>query len=549
MKTSLTVRFASEKQLGVRVRWALLATALLASIREAGPLALVALCCWGVLSCMISARCLKSLEQFERGGNRQLLIVRCVDVLMFGLSPFWMGESPLWLLTIPTVIIEGLVNRKVRNIWIVGVLAIGTQVLMGLYFHLTPLQFARVIAVVAVSPLIGLVLANFKSKEETFISSHSRLNSLMTVASGVSTSSNLRSMMLRALQNAVDEVGASAGYVMLISEEAKDRLVTEAAYGREGQFIFPTILPVGNGISGYVAKMAQPIEVHDDLGESLDCDGMDVQVRSAVSVPLINRSYSGTGAAASEEVLGTMTVLKCDTNEQLDSRDLDLMISIGSLMAAAITNARMEERQRATFVRTLESLATALEARDEYTQGHSQRVGDVSLLIGYELGFSPEALEELRVGTTLHDIGKIGVPDAILNKPGRLTEEEFELMKQHPVIGYEICKPLMLSDTVLMIIRNHHEKLDGSGYPDGLKGGELPLTLRIVCVADAFDAMSSRRPYRNVMAISSVIEEMSKGAGIQFDPVVVETLKNLLQAGRLDEIYRSYWEPGQEKIA
>ncbi|MGC5371852.1 HD-GYP domain-containing protein, partial [Klebsiella pneumoniae] len=87
----------------------------------------------------------------------------------------------------------------------------------------------------------------------------------------------------------------------------------------------------------------------------------------------------------------------------------------------------------------------------------------------------------------------IGVPDAILNKPGRLTEEEFELMKQHPVIGYEICKPLMLSDTVLMIIRNHHEKLDGSGYPDGLKGGELPLTLRIVCVADAFDAMSSRR--------------------------------------------------------
>ena len=549
MRTQLSVRYSSEKQLGSRVRWALLATALLASFRESDMLPMVAMGCWALLSCMLAHRSLKSLDQFEKTGARQMLIIRIVDILFFGLSPLWMGETPLWLLTIPTVVIEGLVNRRTSRIWIVGALAVATQVAMGLMVHLQPLPLIRVLAVVAISPLVSLVLASFKSKEETFISSHSRLNSLMSVAASVSTSSNLRSMMLRALQNAVDEVGASAGYVMLISEEAKDRLVTEAAYGREGQFTFPTILPVGNGISGYVAKMAQPIEVHDNLGESLDCDGMDVEVRSAVSVPLINRSYSGTGSVSTEEVLGTMTVLKCDTNEQLDSRDLDLMISMGSLMAAAITNARMEERQRATFVRTLESLATALEARDEYTQGHSQRVGDVSLLIGYELGFSPDALEELRIGTTLHDIGKIGVPDAILNKPGRLTDEEFHLMKQHPVIGYEICKPLMLSDTVLMIIRNHHEKLDGSGYPDGLKGGELPLTLRIVCVADAFDAMSSRRPYRNVMAISSVIEEMSKGAGIQFDPVVVETLKDLLHAGRLDEIYRTYWEPGQEAAA
>lgn len=549
MRTSLTVRYSSETQFGVKIRWAMLATAFLASFKEADPRALIVLGAWALLSGMISHRSLRTIEIFEKGGNRRLFGIRCVDVLLFGLSALWMGETPLWLLTIPIVIVEGLVNRVTRRIWLIGGFAIATQIAMGMYFHLSTLPMARVLAVVAVSPLVSLVLAGFKSKEETFTSSHSRLNSLMSVASAVSTSDNLRSMMLRALKHAVDEVGASAGYVMLISEEAKDRLVTEAAYGRDGQFVFPTILPVGSGISGYVAKLAQPIEVHENLGESLDCDGMDAEVRSAVSVPLINRSYSSTGAAATEEVLGTMTVLKCDTNEQLDTRDLDLMISMGALMAAAITNARMEERQRATFVRTLESLATALEARDEYTQGHSQRVGDVSLLIGYELGFSPEALEELRIGTTLHDIGKIGVPDAILNKPGRLTDEEFQLMKQHPVIGYEICKPLMLSDGVLMIIRNHHEKLDGSGYPDGLKGGELPLSLRIVCVADAFDAMSSRRPYRNVMAISSVIEEMSKGAGIQFDPVVVETLKGLLNAGRLDEIYRTYWEPNQEKAS
>ena len=114
-------------------------------------------------------------------------------------------------------------------------------------------------------------------------------------------------------------------------------------------------------------------------------------------------------------------------------------------------------------------------------------------------------------------------------------------MCTHPVIGYEICKPLMLSEGVLMIIRNHHEKLDGSGYPDGLKGGELPLSLRIVCVADAFDAMSSRRPYRGVMDMTHVVGELSKGAGTQFDSVVVEALKGLLYAGSLDELYAAYW--------
>ena len=203
----------------------------------------------------------------------------------------------------------------------------------------------------------------------------------------------------------------------------------------------------------------------------------------------------------------------------------------------------MEERSRATFLRTLESLATALEARDDYTRGHSQRVCDLSVMIGSKLGLTPDALEELRIGTILHDIGKIGVPDAILNKPGRLTDDEFNFMRTHPVIGYDICRPLMLSEGVLMIIRNHHEKLDGSGYPDGLKGGELPVSLRIVCVADAFDAMSSRRPYRGVMDMTHVMSELSKGAGIQFDSVVVESLKELLAAGELDDLYSAYWGP------
>ena len=228
---------------------------------------------------------------------------------------------------------------------------------------------------------------------------------------------------------------------------------------------------------------------------------------------------------------------------------MDLLRALGSLMAVTVSNARMEERQRTTFLRTLQSLATALEARDEYTRGHSHRVSEVSLLLGRRLGFSGEALEELRVGTILHDIGKIGVPDEILNKRGRLTDEEFVIMKTHPVKGYEICCPLMLSEGVLMIVRNHHERLDGSGYPDGLKGGELPLSLRIVCVADAYDAMSSKRPYRGVMEASMVLAELSKCAGTQFDPVVVETLKDLMDTQEMHDLYALYWQERDQRAA
>ena len=187
-----------------------------------------------------------------------------------------------------------------------------------------------------------------------------------------------------------------------------------------------------------------------------------------------------------------------------------MLRSVSYLLGAAVCNQRMEDSQRQIFLRTMESLAGALEARDDYTRGQSHRVCEVSLQIGEQLQLSMEELEDLRIGTTLHDIGKIGVPDAILNKPGKLTEEEFMVMRQHPVIGYDICSPLQLSPRVLEIIRNHHEKLDGSGYPDRLRAEELSQCLRIVCVADAFDAMSSPRAYRGVMSALAVQKELQR---------------------------------------
>jgi putative nucleotidyltransferase with HDIG domain len=356
-------------------------------------------------------------------------------------------------------------------------------------------------------------------------------------------------MIAHTLKACTKELDARCGYVMLTTDENKEMLATESAYSVDGEFEFPKRLEVGAGVTGYAVKMGQPISIHNSDDEQLDVEGINLGARSIVSVPLVARNYMGPAQASNEQVLGAITLLGNSEDSFINPDDMHLLRSLAALVAEAVSNAHMEERQRTTFLMTLETLAKSLEARDVYTRGHSQRVSEVSLMIGERMGLSSEALEELRVGTILHDIGKIGVPDSILNKPGRLTDEEFVFMKSHPVIGYEICSPLGLSEGVLMIIRNHHEKLDGSGYPDGLKGGELPLSLRIVCVADAFDAMSSRRPYRDVMAMSRVLAELSAGAGVQFDPVVVEMLKELLPSDKMKVVYQNQWFDSEEEAA
>jgi putative nucleotidyltransferase with HDIG domain len=394
-----------------------------------------------------------------------------------------------------------------------------------------------------------VILRGYRDREQALQARDERLDTVLNCAAALAASTDLRSMIAHTLKACTKELDASCGYVMLISDDDPNLLKTESAYSVEGEFEFPKALEVGAGITGYAVKMGQPIAIHNSDDEQLEIEGISLGARSIVSVPLVARNYMGPAQASNEQILGAITLLGNAEDSFANPHDMHLLRSLAALVAEAVSNAHMEERQRTTFLMTLETLAKSLEARDVYTRGHSQRVSDVSLMIGERMGLTAEALEELRVGTILHDIGKIGVPDSILNKPGKLTDEEFIFMKSHPVIGYEICSPLGLSEGVLMIIRNHHEKLDGSGYPDGLKGGELPLSLRIVCVADAFDAMSSRRPYRDVMATSRVLAELSAGAGVQFDPVVVEMLKEILPTERMRTCYFSQWFDGEEMAA
>lgn len=177
---------------------------------------------------------------------------------------------------------------------------------------------------------------------------------------------------------------------------------------------------------------------------------------------------------------------------------------------------------------TVTSLAEAVDIKDPYTGSHSSAVADVSARLAIAMGMDPDFIERVRIGGRLHDIGKIGVPDAVLRKPGRLDDNEFAQIRRHPVDGESILAPLAFFSDILCIVRHHHERFDGRGYPDGLIGHETPLEARIVQVADSFHAMASRRPYRDVQPMEFVQEQFTRNRGTQFDPEVTDLFLKLL---------------------
>ena len=179
----------------------------------------------------------------------------------------------------------------------------------------------------------------------------------------------------------------------------------------------------------------------------------------------------------------------------------------------------------------LQALVHFLEEKDSYTRGHSVRVAKYAVQIGREMGLAPDRVDLIALGAELHDIGKIGVSEAVLHKAGKLTEAEYRHIMEHPVIGARILGPLMRdAPGALSIVRSHHERLDGKGLPDGLKGEAIPFEARVVTVADAFDAMTSVRPYRPSLSVASAMTELEEGQGIQFDAAIVDAFRRAFPA-------------------
>ncbi len=227
---------------------------------------------------------------------------------------------------------------------------------------------------------------------------------------------------------------------------------------------------------------------------------------------------------------------------KFEQEELDFFSALASDAAMAIRNAQLFEdlrreadRNRKQYIRTIIVLGSTIEAKDKYTHGHTERVTQYSLAIArkmaadQELEVTDEFFERLYIGALLHDIGKIGIPENILNKNGKLTEEEYAVIKGHPAKGEEIIKPLELHEHCVSGIRHHHERCDGTGYPDGLKGDAIPIVACIIATADAYDAMITDRPYRKALTRETAIDIIKSNTGTQFDPRVVRVFLDLAQ--------------------
>ncbi len=255
-------------------------------------------------------------------------------------------------------------------------------------------------------------------------------------------------------------------------------------------------------------------------------------IRSSICQPLM----------AKGKVLGALVVVRIKNAHYFTQGQLTGLGLLASKAAGAIENSTLYDDLKESYIATVQVLANAIEARDEYTRGHTERVFHLSEILAKELRWGEKQLGDLKMGGLLHDIGKIGVPDSILNKPGPLSPEEFEIMKKHPETGAHMVESIPFLKQAIPYILYHHERHDGTGYPRGLKGDDIPFPGRLLAVVDTLDAITSDRPYRGGRSLSEAIEEIKQNSGSQFHPEVVNACVRAYESGKLDHLFENKTE-------
>ena len=240
--------------------------------------------------------------------------------------------------------------------------------------------------------------------------------------------------------------------------------------------------------------------------------------------------------ATEKQVLGVLYADNLSQPGAFIESDLELLALIGNQAGMAIQRARLQDELEQSFFDTIRAIVATIDAKDGYTHRHSERVATFAVRLARELGRELDELVTIRLAALVHDVGKVGVPEAILNKPGQLTEAEFDQMKLHPVHGANILRHIQspMLERILPGVLAHHERWDGSGYPRQLAGADIPFLGRLLAVADVLDALSSGRPYRESVSFADAIELLRRRSGIDFDPAIVEAAVGLHERGELE---------------
>ena len=368
-----------------------------------------------------------------------------------------------------------------------------------------------------------------------------RLSALVDIISQLTTTLDRDQLLTLIMNHARELLEVEATSVWELDEQ-RQLLVLHVATGDRGDQLKEITVPVGQGLIGECVKTGRQILVEDVSTDARHNKEVDKQsgflTRSVLSIPLRSPSIQlgpERGVLKESIIGGAQAVNKCGGGV-FSADDIALFEALASQAATVLQLARLYADTQKLFEGVIKVVAGAVDAKDPYTQGHSQRVSDFAVAIAEDLGLPQEQIYHIKIGGILHDVGKIGVPDAILKKPGRLTDEEMDEMRQHPTRGYEIMQQeelrWLLREELPALIE-HHERLDGHGYPHGLQGDQIHQIGRIVAVADVFDALTSDRPYRAGMSFEEAFAILRRAAGAELDSVCVEALWRARQKGKV----------------
>lgn len=330
----------------------------------------------------------------------------------------------------------------------------------------------------------------------------------------------------RAMEAITRLMRAETGSLLLLDRETGE-LYFEVALGEKGKRLKQVRLAAGEGIAGWVAGTGKPVIVHDVTKDPRFLGSVDkkskFRTKNMVCVPVVVKG----------QVIGVLQAIN-RTEGSFTSEDLRLFQLFSNQAAIALDNARLYEEIKEAFYATSSALAEAIEKRDPYTGGHTKRVLGYCMAIATNMRVSEEEMEVLRLSAVLHDVGKIGVEDKVLRKEGPFETDEAASMRMHPQFGEEILKHIPHLKEIMPGMLHHHERVDGLGYPAGLRDDEIPLAARIIAVADTYDAMTTTRPYRKGRPAEDAVREIIRCAGRQFDRNVVKAFMRAFRKGEID---------------
>lgn len=342
---------------------------------------------------------------------------------------------------------------------------------------------------------------------------------VLEVSQSVTEGLNIGRIAELVAERAMVYLQADSAALMLL-DDGKE-LSLAAAKGLSEEIPKDVKVMVGEGVAGWVAKTGDPLLL--DSSRPKDMEFLRIldreKVRSCICVPL---RYEN-------RIVGVMSVTNIVSEQQFTQDNLKVLQIISDIAALAVENLRLFRKSQRNFLNTVAALAAAIDAKDSYTRGHSERVASYAVAIASEFGLSEQDKTSVETAALLHDIGKIGVPDHILDKPAKLTDKEYMVVKMHPYTGAQIIQPIEMLSDVLPLVLAHHERYDGTGYIEGAEGEQIPIGARIIAVADAFEAMTSERPHRSAFSITKAVAELKEKSGTQFDPEVVKAFLKVLK--------------------